>query len=399
MGKTDRAIHIGIVVSLIAMILAANVVFAWPKKDEPVDDSADEVDPLAVAALMIADKHFDRAEAVLESVDLKSVPADFDRARYYLLYGLVLLELGKYEGADAALGKSVAAGQSDKTVYLFAAQAEFHLEKYKEAVANLEKAGEEATKLPGGVLLRAECHWRAKEQRKAFEVIGLGLKQYPDNDEMKKARVLLLVDLGLYQAAMEEGLKYLSEKQASPDEYTALAEALIEGKQSERAAVLLETARLTFPENADILIQLAKAYLESGHTLVGARLFEHASNISPKLTADAAELYRRAGRTVDAIRMNAKIADQPTKIRQRLGLLIETERFEEAAALAPRLKRLHLTDEDAVVYGLAYAYFMIGQFKESERYLKQISDGQLFEKAIQLRRIMGTCTASGRQCP
>ena len=75
------------------------------------------------------------------------------------------------------------------------------------------------------------------------------------------------------------------------------------------------------------------------------------------------------------------------------------ERFEEAAALSPRLTRLGLLAEDAVVYGLAYAYFMTGRFEDAESELKKISDAALFERAIQLRRIMGTCSASGWQCP
>jgi tetratricopeptide (TPR) repeat protein len=230
-------------------------------------------------------------------------------------------------------------------------------------------------------------------------VITKGLAAFPDDNDMTKARVLLLVDLGLYQEAVDEGMRYLAKKKAGADEYTALAEALLKGAQYGKASLLLETARLRFSDDPDILIQLAKSYLESGHTLVGARLFEHAAQLSPKLTADAAELYRRAGHTANAMRLNAKIDDQKVKVRQRLGLLIESEHFEEAAALLPRLQRLGLLEEDAVVYGAAYALFMVGRFDEAELHLKKISDSKLFEKAVQLRRIMGTCRTTGRQCP
>jgi hypothetical protein len=146
-------------------------------------------------------------------------------------------------------------------------------------------------------------------------------------------------------------------------------------------------------------MQLAHAYLEKGHPFIAARLFEHASRTDEKLTLDAAELYRRADRLAAAERLNAKVVDQKSKIRQRLGLLIELHRFEEAAALGPRLTRLGLLNEDAVAYGLAYAYFMTGRFNAAERQLKRISDAALFEKAIQLRRVMGTCSASDWQCP
>ena len=362
-------------------------------------DTEDEVDPVALAALMIEDKHFDRAKAVLESVNLKKPPANFDPARFHMLHGLTLLSLGEYKPATITLKKSVAAGQQDKVVYVFLAQAYYHIEQYKEAVAALEKAGDEAEKLPGVFLLGAECRWRSKDLIGAYRVLERGIKKFPDDDAIKKAKILLLVDLGLYREAVDEGMRYLSQQGKSADEYVALAEALLKGKQYDKAALLLESARLRFTDDPNLLIQLAKAYLENGHTLIGARLFEHASNISPKLTADAAELYRRAGRPTTAIRLNAKIEDQKVKIRQRLGLLIETERFEEAAALLPRLERLGLLGEDDVVYGVAYAMFMVGRFDEAERYLKKIKDSKLFDKAVQLRRIMGTCAADGRQCP
>jgi tetratricopeptide (TPR) repeat protein len=204
--------------------------------------------------------------------------------------------------------------------------------------------------------------------------------------------------MGLYQQAVAVGTAYLSRKEAKAETYTAFSEALIKAKRYEDALLLLETARLRYPDDKNVVIQLARAYMEGGHLFVAARLFEQASRVNPDLTLDAAELYRRAGRPGRAVRLNEKVADQKSKVRQRLGLLIELERFDEAVSLAPRLARLGLIDEDAVRYGLAYAHFMTGRFEAAEKALEPISDPALFEKALQLRKIMGTCASAKWQC-
>ncbi len=359
--------------------------------------SEEEIDPIAVAAVLIQDKHFERAKDLLAGVDVKTVKTDLDR--FYLLFGLALLELDDHRGAKEKLGLSIKAGQKDPIVHLFYAQALFALEEYGEVDAAMKKAGKAADRLPGAFLLHGQSLWRVGEKHRAYHVFSKGIALHPDDQALRKNRVLLLVDLGLYQEAVRQGTSFLEASQSDVKEYVALSQALLAGKQHTEAIYLLETARLRHPEEPVLIIQLARVYLDAGHPLIAARLFEHASRQDEKLVLDAAELYRRAGRLSEAERLNAKVADQKAKIRQRLGLLIELHRFEEAAALAPRLLRLGLLEEDAVAYGLAYAYFMTGRFSAAERQLKRISDAALFEKAIQLRRVMGTCSASGWQCP
>ena len=357
----------------------------------------EEIDPVALASVLIQDKHYDRARTLLSTVNPKTLKTDRDR--FHMLYGLTLLELADYKAADQQLTQSIAAGQKDPLVYLFLAQARFSLEDFPGAVEAMEQAGDKGKTSVGAFLLHAQSLWRSDEKNRAYEVLSEGIAAFPDDTSLKKNRVMLLVDLGLYQAAVNEGYAYLKDVKSDVKETIAFSQALISAKQYDEAIRLLESARLVHPEEVNVAIQLAQAYLAQGHTFTAARLFEHAARTDAALLLDAAELYRRANRLDTAERLNAKVADQKTKIRQRLGLLIELSRFEEAAALGPRLDRLGLLKEDAVTYGLAYAYFMTGQFDAAERRLKTISDAALFEKAIQLRRIMGTCAASGWQCP
>jgi hypothetical protein len=121
--------------------------------------------------------------------------------------------------------------------------------------------------------------------------------------------------------------------------------------------------------------------------------------VHPDLRADAAELYRKAGEPYRALRLNALIEDQPRKLRQRLGILVDLERFEEVSALGPRLSRLGLLGDEALRYALAYAAFRTGQFDAADEALRGIGDPELFGKATALRQAMDACRADPEACP
>jgi tetratricopeptide (TPR) repeat protein len=132
--------------------------------------------------------------------------------------------------------------------------------------------------------------------------------------------------------------------------------------------------------------------------LAAAELLARAAHRKPKYRVEAAELYRRAGRLVSALYLNEQAEDQKAKVRQRLGLMIELGRFEEAAAMTPRLSRLGLLDDQSIVYALAYAFYKTGDFEETERWLKRLTKPELFRRAIQLRKAIQACKEMGWSC-
>jgi predicted Zn-dependent protease len=346
--------------------------------------------------MMVRDGHYDRAASVLSEIDPSQ--EGLDRARFYMLYGLVNLELENYVDAQDQLERSAAAGQEDQMVHVFLAQARFALEDFAGTIDALEDAGEAGRELAGTFSLRAQAHWKLDDREAAYAALAEGLERHRGNPQLQRLKVLLLVELGLYQSAVEEGATYLDRADVTAEDFTAISEALIRGGEAEQAILILETAHLRFPDDQDLLIQLGRAYLQHGRPLTAARLFRQASRNDPALILDAAELFRRGGRPVQALYLNAMVADQQAKIRQRLGLLIELERFEEATMLESRLSRLGLLKEEAVIYALAYALVQIGKYDRAEGYLKQIRDPELFRKATELRRVMERCIAAGWEC-
>lgn len=359
-------------------------------------ESGDEIDRLALAAILVQDGHYDRAEAVLRNVDPEQ--EGLDLARYTMLSGLVALKGGREREAAGLLEKSIEHGQTNEVVYVFLAQARFATGDYAGTLQALDAAGETADELPGSFMIRAQCHWRRGEKAGAYAALERGLRRYTGNLELLRHKVLLLVDMGLFQEAREQGQALLSSPRVRADDYVAIAEALRRGKQHDQAAVILEQARLRYPHHEPILKQLARTYLDAGRSLTAGRLFHEAARLNPSLTVEVAELYRRAGRLIEALWVNAQVTDQAAKIRQRLGLLIELERFEQAAGLERRLSRLGLLEDETVAYAMAYSFYRTGRLERAEGQLKRIREPAMYQKAIELRRAIEVCRTTGWAC-
>jgi hypothetical protein len=392
-----QRIAVSMALALVAHVLLPAPVSAakWGKTDEQSDE--EEVDHVELAAILIQDGHYDRAAVVLSEVNPET-DEDLDLPRYHMLSGLVALETGLDKQAAESFRKSIEAGQEDPVVHVFLAQALFGLESFPDTLAALDDAGEAADRLPGTFLIRAQCHWRTDDRVSAWAALTAGLERHPGTVELMRHRVMLLIDMGLFIQALEEGQDLLVHSGTGAEDYVAIAEALRRGKQLEKAAHVLEEARLVYPGNEMILKQLAQTYLDLEMPLAGARILHEAARYNPELTVEVAELYRRAGKLLMALYMNAEVADQPSKIKQRLGLLIELERYEEAASLSARLSRLGLLEDQAILYAVAYSFYSIGEHAQAEAYIKRITDPVFYDKGVELRRAIEACRQSGWQC-
>ena len=380
--------------ALLPYVLAVALVTA-PAGDDAATDE-EPIDYLQVAAVLLRDGHVDRAAATLDEAD-PSVEG-FDAPRYYTLRGLVELRRGAHLKAIEPLEKALTFENAAPVVWVFLAQARFGISDWTGTLEALDRAGEAAAALPGSWLIRAQCHWRLGDRIAAWRALEAGGSLHPDEPEMRRQRLMLLIDLGLYQQALIEARSFLESAAVDPNDHVAVAEALRHSKAFGTAAALLDEARLKHPNHEGITRALGRVYLESGRPLAAAAIFEQAARRFPKLMVEAAELYRRAGRPVRALYANEQIGDQKAKIRQRLALLVEAERYEEAAELEPRLLRLGLLEDDELIYALAYACFMTTRFEDAERWLGQVTDAAVFERALMLRKAMAQCREEGWSC-
>lgn len=362
---------------------------------------SDEPDPVAIAAVLLDGGDPARALLVLQDVDESA--ADLDKVRLYTLRGLAALQVQRYPQAAASLEKALAARataddseQDPRVLEVYLAFAHFGAGDCAASFAALSRAGDEAEARAQSFLIRGECEKRAQRFGPALSALREGQRRFPDESALLERELLLLAELSLYQELLARAVPFVA--RASEDEALLVLEAVRARGAHEEATMLGEAIRLRFPSSQRAALALAHAYVEMGRPLAAARLFEEVSFEDPSYAAEAAELYRRAGWRQMAVLAGARSPDPVKKLRQRFGLLLEEERFEEAAALAPRLDRSGLLDDDEVRYALAFAQLRCHRLAAAEGTLKSVDDPAVFRQAAELRRAIASCRQQGWQC-
>ena len=359
-----------------------------------------DIDYIELAALLVKDGEYERAATALTEVD--TAAADIDLIKFHTLEGMIALSGTPSRPADAiaAFQRSIDAGQLEPSIYLFLAQAQFGLERYADVLKtlNLTVVKESFANLPSVDLMRVQTHWLLRQHDLAFQAIAAGQRKFPANTTFLRRQVFYLMELGLYQEAAASGRAYLSRSEGKVADYVAIGAALKRSRQPEQAATFLESARLQFPGNENVVKLLAATYLDLDQPLAAAELTYQAALLNPALLVEAAELYRRAKQPVRALMLNAQIRDQSAKLKQRLGILVELGQYAEVAAMEAALLRAGLGPDQEIRYALAYAHFKQANFDAVERNLQLLTKADLFRKATELRKIMQDCATERWKC-
>jgi tetratricopeptide (TPR) repeat protein len=364
--------------------------FSW------ATETKDGVNHIELAAVMLKDGHHDRALLALQSVDLEDKKTDL--ARFYTLQGLAYMGLSDLEAAKDSLQLAIKNGQKDSAIYIYLAQSYFGLKDYQKTIDAIQKAGNQVNKNPSLLSMKAESYWHLQDVNAAINALNEGQRLFPADFRFQKRQVFYFVELGLYQEAVRLGRDFLKRSKASVADYIALGNALRLSKEYTEALNILEVARLQFPNDEMVAKLLAHTYLDQGKLNSAAFILEQAAFLNPNLQAEAAELYRRAGRFHMALTLNESISDQKVKLKQRLSILLALKRFENAANMEASLYRTGLLEDQDVRYALAYAYFSSRRFPQAAKHLDHLTNAELFRKGTELRRLMEVCKDEPWQC-
>lgn len=379
--------------SVVATLLLGLFSVTLDAADNKKDQTADFIE---LAAIMLKDGHNDRALMALQGVDLDNEKTD--QARFYTLQGLAYMGLNDLEAAKTSLQRAIAKGQTDKAIYIYLAQTHFGLKDYQQALDATNKAGDLANKDPISLSIKAESHWHLQQPDAAIETLDAAQKRFPTDFRFSKRTAFYFVELGLYQEAVRLGRDYLHRSKANPADYVALGNALRLSREYQEALNILEVARLKFPQDEMVAKLLAHTYLDQGKLNSAAFILEQASSLNPNLQAEAAEIYRRAGRFHKALTLNESIGDQKVKLKQRLSILLALKQYERAANMEPSLYRTGLLEDQDVRYALAYALFSSRRFADVSKHLDHLKNTELFRKGTELRRLMEVCKNEPWQC-
>jgi len=360
------------------------------------ETASDDIDHVALAALLMKDGHYARAAETLQNAD--TTAEDFDFVRYYTLQGLIFTKQQLYTAANEKFYKAIESGQTDPSIYLYIAQNHFKLKEYQETIDALDKAGDLGTSKPQLMALRAECHWKLGQHADALASLEQLIKRFSDYYAAYKQRFYYFVELELYQSALEDAEIYLAHEKPNAKTSLSLIGALRKSGATEKATLLAEKANLQFVDNAEITVMLAHLYLDQENVQAAADLFDEASIEDQKYTKEAAEMLRRAREFTTALYKNTQIDDMQEKYKQRIAIFLEFGDYERVVVSRPALVRSGLIEDENIRYALAYAYYMTGEYDASENELKQLTRPDLFEKATELRKNMEKCQNNPWEC-
>ena len=86
---------------------------------------SDEIDHVALAALLMKDGHYARAAETLNEAD--TTKKEFDFIQYYTIKGLIFTKQQLYKVANEQFYKAIESGQTEPSIYLYIAQNNFKL--------------------------------------------------------------------------------------------------------------------------------------------------------------------------------------------------------------------------------------------------------------------------------
>ncbi len=360
-------------------------------------DIQEKVDLISLAALLTNDGFYHRADNTLN--DVNTSVKNFNFSYYYTLRGVVSNKLQDYKSAVDYFDKALKYPKTDKKVYLYIADASFKMKDYRRTIKALDNAGELASSKSNLVAFRAEAYWQLKEYNKAIITLDKGYKRFNNKSSFIKQKFFYLVQLSLFQEALEASKLYLkSTKDVDSQTYLAFATALSKSNENTKAIKMLERGRLIFASDVKLTILLAHLYVNEGDIYTAANLFENASYYEHKYTKESSELYRRAKAFIHALYLNSQVLEQKEKLKQRLAIYIEFKEYDMAMAMHTSLKRSGLMDIEDIRYAMAFVYYKSYKFDKSEELLSTLSKPDLFSKAITLRNNMQKCRLDKWSC-
>lgn len=339
----------------------------------------EKIDYVNLGATLLKDGYLQRAKTALDKVDVTR--PDFDFARYYSLKGILQHRLGYPTISNIFFEASREHGQDNPAIYLYVARNHWQRLDYQAVIDALDKAGEKARENEQMLVIWAESYKQMGLFKQAWSILDQGIDRFPEYARFYRQKFYYLLELGYYQQAMTYAGQYLASQQYNARDFLAVSFVLRENKQHDKAAALLEEAVIRYPQDSKLVELLGQIYIDQEKYLTAALVYDWASIKLPEFAHKAAALYLKARQPIRSLQLNRRIINQEDKFRQRLGIDIHLEDYETLVAKIPVLDRYNLLQDDYIKYAIGFGFFQNGEYDKAKKYLKQITDNQLFAKA------------------
>lgn len=358
----------------------------------------EDVDLLDLAAMLLQNKNFVRAEATLRKIQ---DPNDVETDRFYLLKGILAQKQNRIEESLSLLDLAYKSDLNEKykVLYLETYAKSLLLNKdYDASLKMLEQNQKILENRPLYYQVKSEALMKKDDYSKGWDELNVGIYKFPSHLGLFKQRWFYLFSSQLFEASKDYLFANISKLNLSGIDLIKHAYLYRGQKQLKTAAELGEMARMIDPANEDIGKELARIYIEKGEIFSAATVFEDLARFKPALIADASELWRKAGYLAHSERLALKIPELDKAVKQKMTLALQTQNFARISSLAQLVDRGELRKDEDVVYTLAYSFFMLGDFDSAERYLTNITRKDLLTKSLSLRKTMEECSKEIGAC-
>lgn len=348
----------------------------------------EEVDTLTLAALLIKNKNYSRAQGVLSQI---KDPHEVIPEKYWSLMGVLELRQKRFQEALNAFQKAEKEGLKSKDLYLGLAQAYLGLKQFDKGISILMEHTKVCESDALYFQLLTSLHFEKSQGEKAWSYLHAGLKKFPKFLPLMKQKWFYLVENNLIEVSYTVGKEMVDKYNLSALDIARMGQKYRQAKDLDKAIFFGEIARLKDSSDEEIIKDLARSYIKKENILAAAQLFTALSHHDPKFLVESSELWRKAGYPVYAERLAMDIRDPVKKIKQNLTLALINEDFNKMSLLGKEAIRTTLKEDQDIQYALAYANFMLGDYKSANNHLKVIQREDLFKKAIALREAMESC--------
>ncbi len=358
---------------------------------------------LATARRALAAGRRERAAKVLSAARrcwlAHGTRCGFTRGEFGALSGQIDLAKGHYLAAIRALRQATTERPRDQGSWFYLGQALYRAGQKRAAVKALERAPLVGRSLAGYFLLLARAQREIGAHAAARATLDRGLIAHPRANALWREVAALFQTVGLHEGALVAA-RTLAKAGASavPRIHLSVAADLRRQRQRRAAILVLEEALLLHPDDATATARLAGAYAELGQHLSAARLLARlASTSRPDVALAAAEHYRLAGASLEALRWNRRVTQARARTLQRATIYLARQQFRRATMLLrPLWRQEQLTSP--LRFRLAYAAVRSGQHGLALKVLKTLRRGPFAKPSAALGRLLKRCKARPWYC-
>jgi tetratricopeptide (TPR) repeat protein len=376
----------------IRAILCACAVLFVLTSSAPVQAGASEDAVRKVGMLMQQQRWSEAVEVAREAPVREATRAG--------LLGLIAMRTGAFDRAIKSFERALELGPKRPTLYLYLAWSHYSIGEAEQARAALENVKGAKARVPLYWLLRGRLARDAGDSSGAYAILREGHERYPRDRPIARELGYVLVSHG----ALDEARRFLVPALSGGDDVGVWSDAMRllrvltdRGRYTE-AIFYTEILRASLPERASEIDALAAhLYARTRRPVSAAKLFARASLVDGERYAfEAADQFRLARMTSQALRWNSRVSDDERRFEQRFLILTEAGRWARAAAVGRKLDAAGRLSSNSLQYRYGLALTLGLRDMEAARRVVRRLDGA--PEAERLREVVERCEREPWRC-